>query len=66
MIVKFICQSADDCQIYLPIRKHEGNPLSHLLDCLNDVKAWLVPNFLILNENRNHAFWPRILAPQTP
>jgi len=39
---------ADDFQIYMPIRKHEGSPKTPLLDCLNDVKAWL-------DQNSDHA-----------
>ena len=37
---------ADDCQLYMPITKTSHCPLTPLLDCLGDVKAWLAQNFL--------------------
>uniref|UniRef100_A0A8C5I3C7 Reverse transcriptase domain-containing protein n=1 Tax=Gouania willdenowi TaxID=441366 RepID=A0A8C5I3C7_GOUWI len=43
---------ADDCQIYLPIAKNDHSPLTPLLHCLGDVKAWLAQNFLKLNEGK--------------
>lgn len=43
---------ADDCQIYMPISKENHCPLTPLLNCLCDVKAWLSQNFLKLNEEK--------------
>lgn len=42
---------ADDTQFYLPI-KQNSDGLDALLDCLKDIKAWLVLNFLNFNDNK--------------
>ncbi len=41
---------ADDSQIYVPLRKNET--VRQLLDCLDDIKAWMSLNFLSFNENK--------------
>ena len=38
---------ADDCQIYVPLSRSIT-----LLECLNEVKAWMAMNFLYLNESK--------------
>lgn len=38
---------ADDCQIYVPLSQSKT-----LLECLNEVKAWMAKNFLYLNESK--------------
>lgn len=43
---------ADDCQIYVPLAHNAVHLVQPLIDCLNDVKAWLSLNFLSLNENK--------------
>ncbi len=40
---------ADDSQIYVPLRKNDT--VRQLLDCLDDIKAWMSLNFLSFNEN---------------
>ncbi len=41
---------ADDSQIYVPLRKNDT--VRPLLDCLDDIKAWMSLNFLSFNENK--------------
>ncbi len=41
---------ADDSQIYVPLRKKDT--VRPLLDCLDDIKAWMSLNFLSFNENK--------------
>ncbi len=41
---------ADDSQIYAPLRKNDT--VRQLLDCLDDIKAWMSLNFLSFNENK--------------
>jgi len=43
---------ADDSQIYLPLAQKNAHSVQPLIDCLNDIKAWLSFNFLSLNENK--------------
>ena len=43
---------ADDVQIYLPLEATSHDPFLPLLNCLQDVKAWMDSNFLTLNENK--------------
>ncbi|CAJ1061240.1 RNA-directed DNA polymerase from mobile element jockey [Xyrichtys novacula] len=43
---------ADDLQLYLPMRPNENSALSHLLDCITEVKQWLALNFLHLNDSK--------------
>jgi len=38
---------ADDCQIYVPLSQSKI-----ILECLNEVKAWMAMNFLYLNESK--------------
>ena len=42
---------ADDSQIYLPLKKNTSS-LMPLVDCLNDIKAWMALNFLNINESK--------------
>ncbi len=43
---------ADDTQIYLPIKRNNSTVITSLLQCLEEVKSWLVQNFLFLNEDK--------------
>ena len=43
---------ADDSQIYFPIKRDSTTPVSQLLKCLADIKAWMALNFLNLNESK--------------
>ena len=49
--VSFHCY-ADDCQIYLPLQRNNPDSINPLLNCLNDVKAWLALNFLSFNDSK--------------
>lgn len=39
---------ADDCQIYVPLKKADSFSLEPLLNSLDDVEAWMAGNFLHL------------------
>ncbi len=41
---------ADDSQLYVPLRKNDT--VRPLLDCLDDIKAWMSLIFLSFNENK--------------
>ncbi|XP_043934439.1 uncharacterized protein LOC122807592 [Protopterus annectens] len=43
---------ADDCQLYLPLDEADGRSISKVLDCLCELKTWMVENFLSLNEGK--------------
>uniref|UniRef100_A0A3Q3C7D3 Reverse transcriptase domain-containing protein n=1 Tax=Haplochromis burtoni TaxID=8153 RepID=A0A3Q3C7D3_HAPBU len=43
---------ADDCQIYVPLRKKDGSSVNRLQICLEDVKSWLALNFLCFNVSK--------------
>lgn len=47
--ISFHCY-ADDIQMYLTIKKNAS--VSSLLECLDDVKAWMAINFLSFNANK--------------
>uniref|UniRef100_A0A8C5AN71 Reverse transcriptase domain-containing protein n=1 Tax=Gadus morhua TaxID=8049 RepID=A0A8C5AN71_GADMO len=49
--ISFHCY-ADDSQIYIPLRKAEAYSIKPLLDCLQDIKAWMSLNFLNFNEKK--------------
>uniref|UniRef100_A0A3B1J046 Reverse transcriptase domain-containing protein n=1 Tax=Astyanax mexicanus TaxID=7994 RepID=A0A3B1J046_ASTMX len=49
--ISFHCY-ADDCQIYVPLKKKDKCSIEPLLKCLEDIKAWLAGNFLKLNEDK--------------
>ena len=55
---------ADDSQIYLPIKRNSTTPVSQLLKCLVDIKAWMALNFLNLNESKTEiiVFRPSVAA----
>lgn len=44
---------ADDTQIYIPIKRNNPAAINLLLLCLEEVKAWLAHNFLLLNEDKS-------------
>lgn len=41
----------NDTQIYLPVTVDSMCSLKNLFNCLDDIKCWMVRNFLQLNEN---------------
>uniref|UniRef100_A0A8C6M722 Reverse transcriptase domain-containing protein n=1 Tax=Nothobranchius furzeri TaxID=105023 RepID=A0A8C6M722_NOTFU len=43
---------ADDCQIYVPLKKKGRNLIQPLLQCLDDIKAWMSVNFLKFNDKK--------------
>lgn len=43
---------ADDSQIYLPLKQNDPHAVTPLLDCLNDIKAWMSLNFLNFNHQK--------------
>lgn len=45
---------ADDSQIYLPLKNQQNNTSSliPLVECLNDIKAWMALNLLNINESK--------------
>lgn len=56
---------ADDCQIYVPLAQNNAHSVQPLIDCLNDIKAWLSFNFHSLNENKTDVmvFGPSCCSP---
>uniref|UniRef100_A0A669DV26 Reverse transcriptase domain-containing protein n=1 Tax=Oreochromis niloticus TaxID=8128 RepID=A0A669DV26_ORENI len=54
---------ADDCQIYLPLKHNDLNPLRPILECLKDIRAWLALNFLNFNEKKTEVI---IFGPNGP
>ncbi len=46
---------ADDSQLYVPLKSR--HPLQPLMDCLKDIKSWMVNNFLQLNNEKLDYFW---------
>ncbi|XP_032375874.1 uncharacterized protein LOC116692015 [Etheostoma spectabile] len=49
--ISFHCY-ADDCQIYVPLKRHDTCSITPLLACLEDIKAWMALNFLNFNEKK--------------
>uniref|UniRef100_A0A3B3QY49 Reverse transcriptase domain-containing protein n=1 Tax=Paramormyrops kingsleyae TaxID=1676925 RepID=A0A3B3QY49_9TELE len=49
--ISFHCY-ADDTQIYMPLIRNDSHSFKRLLDCLEDIKAWMAFNFLNFNENK--------------
>ena len=49
--ISFHC-FADDIQVYLPLQANSKESVQPLLNCLNEVKAWMNINFLNLNEKK--------------
>jgi len=43
---------ANDTQIYLPLKRDDKHALKLLLDCIDELKLWIIGNFLSLNENK--------------
>lgn len=43
---------ADDCQLYLPLDEASDRSILKVLDCLCEVKTWMMENFLSLNEGK--------------
>ena len=48
--ISFHCY-ADDTQIYVPLTKSDSS-VKPLLDCLDDIKAWMSLNFFNFNEKK--------------
>ncbi len=49
--ISFHCY-ADDTQMYLPLKLKDIGSLAPLLQCLEEIKAWMALNFLNFNENK--------------
>lgn len=49
--ISFHCY-ADDCQIYVPLKKPDLHSITPLLNCLHDIKDWMSLNFLNFNERK--------------
>ncbi|KAK2873784.1 hypothetical protein Q8A73_024409, partial [Channa argus] len=49
--INFHCY-ADDTQLYLSMEPDENNQLIKLQACLQDIKAWMSHNFLLLNSDK--------------
>ena len=49
--ISFLC-NADDTQIYLLLKQTDTNSLKPLLDCLEDIKAWMSLKCLNFNKNK--------------
>uniref|UniRef100_A0A8C6LQF4 Reverse transcriptase domain-containing protein n=1 Tax=Nothobranchius furzeri TaxID=105023 RepID=A0A8C6LQF4_NOTFU len=43
---------ADDCQIYSPLCQEKGHSIQSFVSCVNEVKSWLMSNYLHLNEGK--------------
>ncbi|KAL6455414.1 hypothetical protein MHYP_G00361580 [Metynnis hypsauchen] len=43
---------ADDCQIYVSLKQENAYSANHLLQCIEDIRAWLSANFLHLNDKK--------------
>ena len=52
--ISFHCY-ADDCQIYVPLKKNDAQSFNTLLKCLDDIKAWMALNFLNFNDKKTEA-----------
>ncbi len=46
---------ADDSQLYVPLKSRHS--LQSLMDCLKDIKSWMVNTFLQLNNEKLDYFW---------
>ncbi len=57
---------ADDIQLYLPLRCNNDSNISILLECLDEIRAWMASSFLQLNESKSEVviFGPPKLAKQ--
>ncbi|XP_054605029.1 uncharacterized protein [Nothobranchius furzeri] len=43
---------ADDCQIYSPLCQEKGHSIQSFVSCVNEVRSWLMSNYLHLNEGK--------------
>ncbi len=43
---------ADDTQLYLSFKPGDENALAKLFVCIEELKSWLMSNFLTLNEGK--------------
>lgn len=50
----------NDCQIYVPIHKGLDCTVQAITDCLDEVRLWMLANFLGLNETKSEVivFFP--------
>uniref|UniRef100_A0A8C2EP51 Reverse transcriptase domain-containing protein n=1 Tax=Cyprinus carpio TaxID=7962 RepID=A0A8C2EP51_CYPCA len=49
--ISFHCY-ADDSLLYVRLKKKNDNSVGQLLDCLDDIKAWMALNFLNFNDKK--------------
>ncbi len=56
----------DDIQLYLPLRCNNDSNISTLLECLDEISAWMASSFLQFNESKSKVviFGPPKLAKQ--
>uniref|UniRef100_A0A8C6Q878 Reverse transcriptase domain-containing protein n=1 Tax=Nothobranchius furzeri TaxID=105023 RepID=A0A8C6Q878_NOTFU len=47
---------ADDCQIYSPLCQEKEHSIQSFVSCINEVKSWLIANYLHLNEGKTELF----------
>ncbi len=50
--VSFQCY-ADDTQLYISSRPGETHQIEKLMECIVDIKNWMMSNFLLLNSEKN-------------
>uniref|UniRef100_A0A3P9BFF7 Reverse transcriptase domain-containing protein n=1 Tax=Maylandia zebra TaxID=106582 RepID=A0A3P9BFF7_9CICH len=60
--ISFHCY-ADDCQIYLTLKRKDAISIKPLLTCLVDIKAWLARNFLNFNKKKTEVL---VFGPSGP
>lgn len=47
---------ADDTQLYISVSANHLNPVNDLIQCITEVKHWMVKNFLQLDEDKTEIF----------
>ncbi len=49
--VSFHCY-ADDTQLYISLRPGEKHQIEKFMECIVDIKKWMISNFLLLNSEK--------------
>ncbi len=60
--VSFHCY-ADDTQLYISSRPGETHQIEKLMECIVNIKNWMMSNFLLLNSEKTEVL---IIGPKTP